>query len=131
MQTTGVPIAAGPSAVCSALRSRSDDHAVDAAVEDVVEEGALALGQPVGVADVRAVASSVDRVGEPAGEHAEERVGEVGYDDGDHLRTPGAQAACHRVRPVAELADGLHHDGLGGLADESLARQYVRDGGRD
>ena len=88
---------------------------------------ALAVGQAVGVADVRAVARSVERVGETAGQHAVEGVGDVGHDHGDHVRTSGAQVPSDGVRAVAKIADRLVHGALGRLADEPLARQDVRD----
>jgi hypothetical protein len=107
---------------------RGHDDAVDTPVEHVLHEPLLPGDVAVGVADEGSVVGAGEGVGEPAGQHAVEGVGDVGDDDRDHLRLAGAQVAGDIVRPVAERLDDLEDPFTGGRTDHALAGEDVGHG---
>ena len=114
-----VPRSARADAAADGSVHGGDHDAVRTAVEDVLEEAAVSRSRRRRRCCRRRCRSRrPHRVGQATGEHAVEGVGDVGNDDSDHLRPPGAQRAGDVVRPVTE---GLHD--ARGRATRVVARQ--------
>jgi len=64
------------------------------------------------------------------GDDGEERVGDVGHDEGDRPRPLGAELAGHRVGHVAELGDGPIDATSDGFARVTGTVDDPRDGHR-
>ena len=81
------------------------EDAVDLALHEQAQVARLLLVGFVGVAEHDRKAAGACRVLDPARDRREERVGDVGHDQGQHLRPLRAQLAGERVRDVPELRD--------------------------
>ena len=106
-----------------------EDDPVDAAVADLVQVGALAVGVAVAAADERAIPVRLEALFEAARQDGIERVRDVGKDQRDHVRLPGPEAPGRTTRPVAERVDRTLDPLARAGRDGPLPRKDVRDGG--
>jgi hypothetical protein len=116
-----------------AARGRGAEHqAVHMPGPHLVEDQPFLGRVGVGVADEGHVAVLGQPVLDAPDDRREQGVVEVGDQHADGLRPAGAQAARHRVGPVAEPAGGVAHPPRGLLADQPPGSwvERARGGGR-
>jgi hypothetical protein len=90
-----------------AVADRRDHDPVDAVRDHLVDHLALELEIGTGVAEDHAIAGAARDVLGPADDQREERVRDVGDDDGERSGALGREPTREPARDVAELGDRL------------------------
>ena len=111
-------------------RRGGDDQALAAPREELVDEHRLALDVIVGIRQQAGDSRGPQHALDPAHDGRDHRVGEIRHDDAHEPGPACAEAARHRVRPVAERLGRLAHPALGRRRDPAGQRRVQRPRGR-